>query len=76
MSDYKYVIPATEENIEFRLEFVGIAAATRMLELEMAERVALKLFLRYGFCLITDHSNGVRKITAARSIPKNLKLSP
>lgn len=75
--DYKFVIPATNENVEFRLECVGVPASTRMLELCVSERAALNLFLRYGYCLVVEHIQpGIRAIKAIKSIPKNLQLSP
>ena len=75
--DYKFVIPATNENVEFRLECVGVPAFTRMIELCVSERAALNLFLRYGFCLVVHNiSPGIRSMKAIKSIPKNLQLSP
>lgn len=75
--DYKFVIPATNENVEFRLECVGIPANTRMLELVVYERAALNLFLRYGYCLVVEQIQpGIRSIKAIKSAPKNLQLSP
>jgi hypothetical protein len=75
--DYKFVIPATEENVEFRLECIGIPASTRMLELYLYERAALNLFVRYGYCLVVEQIQpGIRSIRAIKSPPKNLQLSP
>jgi hypothetical protein len=75
--DYKFVIPANNENVEVRLECIGIPSSTRMLELFVYERAALNLFLRYGYCLVVEHIQpGIRSIKAIKSAPKNLQLSP
>jgi hypothetical protein len=75
-TDYKYVVPATAENIEVRLGCLGLES-TRRIFLDCEARVRLRLFLRYGFCLIVeDKPEGAMNIRiAAPRAQKNLKLS-
>lgn len=75
-ADYKYVIPATPENIEVRLGSFGLGVDRRIF-MEPQGRARLNLFLRFGFVLIVEDRPDVLRIRIAaprKSDPK-LKLS-
>ena len=74
MSDYKFVIPATAENIEVRLGCLGLDPAQRMF-LDPPARARLNLFLRFGFTLVTtDEPPFSVRIASRRPNPNDLSL--
>lgn len=76
-TDYKYVIPATPENIEVRLGSIGMDANRRVF-LDLPTRARLNLFIRYGFILIVedlDHNQQRTRIALSNKWDRKLKLS-
>lgn len=75
--DYKFVIPATPENIEIRLGCMGLDVNKRIF-MDPPTRARLNLFTRYGFLLIVQElDNNTLRIRIAcppKGEPK-LKLS-
>lgn len=76
-TEYKFVIPATAENIETRLGCMGMDADKRIF-LDPPARARLNLFTRYGFILIVQDldDNTLRlAIRLPRKDEPKLKLS-
>ena len=75
--DYKYVIPATVENIEIRLGCMGLDVNQRIF-MDPETRARLNLFLRYGFGLIVqelDHNQLRIRVFPPRKNDPVIKLS-
>lgn len=74
---YKFVIPATPENIEVRLGCMGLDVNKRIF-MDAPARARLNLFTRYGFLLIVqeleDDKLRIRIACPFKGGPK-LKLS-